>query len=224
MRTLPTGKGELHNDVGLTRTAEALSIGSRVALAPPALEEKMANGWEQLGAKLQVGKGKGGKLVASTDAALDEFERSFNIKLPLNYRDFVKLFGPGELAGVVRIYAPVGRKQPGDLTTFVKGFREGADFLGEVFSNPKLILRSIPFANTIFGDMIVWDPQKPTDPKAHEYEVCLLAKETSKVSNLAPDFETFIQDRCLSPKLGKYLDYPDYKPENTFVPFASLKP
>jgi hypothetical protein len=184
----------------------------------------MASKWERLREKLQIAEGDDRKQVKPTDASLEAFEQLYKITLPLHYREFVKDLGAGELAGIVRIYAPVSRKVPGDLTTFVKGFREAADFLGDAFGDSKLIRRAVPFANTIFGDMIVWDPTKLTDEKTHEYEIYLLGKETSKVRKLAPDFETFIFDRCLSPKLGEYLDYPDYKPQNTFVPFANLKP
>ena len=184
----------------------------------------MAGKWEQLRERLEVKEANARKQAKPTDATLDKFERDYELPLPGDYRTFVKVFGPGELAGVVRIYAPVGKKKPGDSSTFVDGFREGIDFLSDVFGDPKIIGRAVPFANTIFGDMIVWDPAKKTDEGSHEYEILLLSKERSKIVKLAPNFDTFINKRCLSSEFGKYLDDPEYRPDNTFVEFAALGP
>lgn len=180
--------------------------------------------WQPLHESLAVTEAPGRASERPTDATLDAFERALGFELPESYREFVKLFGPGELAETVRIYAPVGAKRPGDLDAFVRGFRKGAAFLGEAYGDRALVTRAVPFANTVFGDVIAWDPGAPAGGGRREYPVVFLPDDKSKIVALAPDFRAFIVDRCLSAQFGKYIGEPNYAPARTFVAFGALTP
>ena len=48
--------------------------------------------------------------VGRIDAGLDAYEAAAGFRLPLSYRQFICLLGPGELSGYFRIYAPPYRR------------------------------------------------------------------------------------------------------------------
>lgn len=179
----------------------------------------MSDRWKKLQERLEV---RGGATGANkpTDAELDAFQKAYGFELPDAYREFVKAFGPGELSAYVRIYAPASAGTPGRLAQFVDGVRDAAELLGEKYGDPAFVARMVPFANTLAGDMIAWDPDAVTDAKSHEYGTSVLQKDSSKIVRAASTFTAFI-DCVLSPAFGKYVDYPDYEPQDVYVPFPA---
>lgn len=181
----------------------------------------MSDRWKDLYAKLEIRAGA--KARKPTDAMLDRFEKAHGFELPDDYRGFAKTFGPGELGAYVRIYTPVPKGSNGDLSELVDMVHEGAEVLSETYGDPKLIERLVPFADTIGGDTIAWDPEAVTDADAHEYAILLLPDDSPKVKRVASDFGEFV-DICLSTRLGKFIGAKDYEPVESFVPFAAMEP
>src|SRR5262245_6755722 len=107
-----------------------------------------------------------------TPQAIDEFEATAVFALPHSYREFIEVFGPGELSQRFQFHAPgyAKRNKILDLSHFNQLFREcKAFFPKETMTN--LIARQIVFCVTISGDWIGWDPQDVCDPVNHEYGI-----------------------------------------------------
>ncbi len=63
--------------------------------------------WQQLYNSLKIVLRRGYERLPPPDAAaLDRFEREHGHPLPASYREFIQVFGAGELGGFFRIKAP----------------------------------------------------------------------------------------------------------------------
>jgi len=147
-------------------------------------------------------------LPKPTDAMLDEFESRSGFTLPLSYRAFIKVFGPGELAWEYRMFAPGYPHQSEmiDLEKFNADFRKPfADTehpritkrLLEQYKDGQRLFRAVVFCRTGTGDLICWDPADVRDGRQREYGIYQLARKDF-VEPLAVTFPEFIEDVCLS--------------------------
>jgi hypothetical protein len=148
-------------------------------------------------------------------------ERKLKHPLPDGYKKFITHFGPGQIGRYFNIRGPgYGPKSDADLAALVKLFRDLRDTYAELYGDEELIDRCIPFADTIGGDIFVWDPSASTAKIGVEYAIYLLADDSEEARQVASNFESFVNDICLGPAFGELIGDPNYKPESTFQPFS----
>lgn len=132
------------------------------------------------------------------DGHLDRLESELGIKLPLSYRTFIRVFGPGRLMSSFAIYAP--------------GFR-GATVIDFLANNkwqavesqrremPKRIHRLVAFAD-IGGEFLAWDPMENVTSEECEYRIFKVPKQPEQpLVTIAEGFRAFVEDLCIR---GKY--------------------
>jgi hypothetical protein len=132
------------------------------------------------------------------NSALERVEKLFHCPLPPSYKEFVSLFGPGEIGGYFRILGPA-----------IEGFRNwGSSLEGENQDLPEymrslgradLATRLIGFSDTIGGDACFWDREDVRDPIESEYGIYVYPREAvaGKVVLVANSFGSFIEEVCL---------------------------
>jgi len=176
--------------------------------------------WKTLRGQITVKPPKRGAMKQAKAAALDQFEADFGVKLPASYRAFVEEFGPGEIGGYFRICAPGYNGKSLDLAGLVKLVRENSDVYADQYGDEKLVAGMIPFADTIGGDVIVWNPKKAGGKDTDEYPILLLASGRDKPIKLAATFPEFVTDVCLSDSFGKVIKDPNYRADREFIPYT----
>jgi hypothetical protein len=157
--------------------------------------------WKQLYDSLEIeitpGTPKG---VKPAQAIISEYEAATGFKLPLDYCEFIQVFGPGELGRVFRIKAPgyPTMGYPTDLGAFNSSFdasRNDPAKLG-VYERQEQFKRLHFFAATDGGEAIAWDPNFH-DPDRHDYGIYILLGSSDAPELLAVSFKKFIFDACL---------------------------
>jgi hypothetical protein len=157
--------------------------------------------WKQLYDSLEIEIAPGTpKGVKPTQAMISEYEVATGFKLPLDYREFIQVFGPGELGRVFRIKAPgyptLG--YPTDLGAFNSSFdefRHDPTKLG-VYERQEQFKRLHFFAATDAGEAIAWGPNYH-DVDRDDYWVYILLRSSNAPELLAVSFKKFIFDVCL---------------------------
>jgi hypothetical protein len=140
-------------------------------------------------------------LPKPTVQMIADFERRTQFALPRGYIDFLKVFGPGELAWEYDIKAPgyPERGEAVDLETYNANLHER---LKQSFRFLRLkedvdrAVRMIFFCRTGAGESVGWDPLDVQDPDNQEYGIYLFTR-TPSVVTLACTFEEFIENVCL---------------------------
>jgi hypothetical protein len=141
-------------------------------------------------------------LPRPSDDDLNRYERESGFRLPLSYRAFVKVFGPGELGGDFRLRAPGYPDHPhADLGRSNAEIRAGLTktFLS-LFNDPDRVARMVFFCAPGGGDWIGWDPEDIRDAELHEYGIYEIGDE--EMEKVADSFPQFIEEVCLGP--GNY--------------------
>lgn len=180
--------------------------------------------WKQLYQQLDVQGPPGKALKKPGDKDLNAFEARHDFALPSSYREYIKVFGPGELGGYFRIYAPGYPDSGADLDRFVQMIQEIEDVFVETYGEEERVQRMMPFADTLGGDVIAWDPAVVTDPSKKEYTILILRDDSDKILKLAATFPDFIKDICLGSDFAKIIDDPTYEALQTFIPFGTETP
>jgi hypothetical protein len=116
-------------------------------------------------------------------AELDQFEREFGFRLPLDYRAFIQVFGPGQLTHDYRFRSAGCRvtarghavdqfNERVDLAAFNRMLREVMATL-DAMDGPYTTQarRLVYFADNTAGDCVGWDPLDIRDEAAAEYGV-----------------------------------------------------
>lgn len=145
---------------------------------------------------------------------LAAFEASCGLKLPSTYREFVLLFGAGELSGLFRIAAPMdvdSRYELGRFNAELHG--KDDERLLDHFGLGERTLNVIFFAATGGGVLFGWLTDEVTDAVTHEYAVYEFA-ESGEMRRVADTFWDFINDYVLRPTANH-----TWTPTLTFVPF-----
>lgn len=139
-----------------------------------------------------------------TPQALDEYENSSGFKLPLSYRCFVQVFGPGELGQEFRIFAP-GYESLGEhaAATDLGRFNASKEPLRadpqvlQYYEDQERISRLVFFASTDGGEIIGWDPLDVRDRGNCEYGIYIILNDRKAPELLAKSFTEFVHDVCL---------------------------
>jgi len=173
--------------------------------------------WKELYNELKIESSKT-NIPKTTSAMLDKLEESIHRKLPKSYREFMIIFGPGELAEYFRIYGPGKKGGQADLIAFIEMNREIANVQIETYGEEDFIKRMIPFSDTIGGDVIAWDPSTSNEDN-DDYAIFMLPNDRNSIIKLSPDFEAFITKICLSTSFGKIVGDPKYKVSKVFRQF-----
>jgi hypothetical protein len=167
--------------------------------------------------QFEVKPPKRGAKKRAPDSALTRFETEFGVPLPPSYREFVVRLGPGEIGRYFRVYAPGYGGKGLDLAALVTLLRENADIYEEQYGDAALVARMIPFADTIGGDVFVWDTKKAVKG---EYPVVALLNGGTKPVKVAPTFAAFVTDVVLGGRFGKLVKDPEFEVENDFLPYS----
>lgn len=146
----------------------------------------------------------------TTKAALDRFETRSKVRLPKSYREFMLVFGPGELAQGFRIAAP-GYRSLGDTVDLDLMNKEGPRnyfAAGCDVDDPKQVNRMVFFCFTIANEYVGWDPQDTTDVRKREYGIYVLWRDdlyTTRVARTFPEFiEKVVMGKAISRLRIKY--------------------
>jgi hypothetical protein len=137
-------------------------------------------------------------------ASLDAYERKAGFKLPQGYREFLRVFGPGEFGCGHSIGSPGYPGHSGeslDLTRLNLGFwanhSEEDWAVAKFWDDMDRVRRMVLFGTTEWADYLGWDPQDVTDPARHEYGIYRLPHSRHEVERLAGSFWEFVGDYCL---------------------------
>jgi hypothetical protein len=173
--------------------------------------------WDRLQKQLRISEGPhaGYKLLPKPDVGvLDAFEKHTGLALPESYRQFVALFGAGELAGFFRIAAPMPIQDDYDLNTFNRNLHgEPDERLLAVFGPPEVLEAFFFFAATGGDSFFGWKVDEVTDQATHEYAIYEFPG-FPPYRMIAHNFEDFINRYVMQPSTSR-----KWKPENVFLPF-----
>ncbi len=114
--------------------------------------------------------------------ALDAYEVRSGFKLPVSYRHFCRVFGPGNLADWFEIAVPAFTgKSPSnyDLDTIGQLCHKGRDFQ-EYSDDPQQFERAVIFGSDCTGARFLWDPEERTDKKTREYAIYAIWRDWSR--------------------------------------------
>lgn len=138
-----------------------------------------------------------------TSKDLDQFEKSLSFKLPLSYRSFIQMFGPGRMTRAYDIASP-GFPESGDSVDLLLLNQTTQEVFTreenrKLYSADQLawIQRLVYFCAQRNGDLIGWDPHDIQDPTCNEYGVYLFGR-SDWMKRIALSFEQFIAEVCLS--------------------------
>jgi hypothetical protein len=145
-------------------------------------------------------------LPKPSDEDLDLYERESGFLLPLSYRAFIKVFGPGELGGDFRLRAPgYPDDSHADLGRTNAEIRAGlTETFLSFFTDPERVARMVFFCAPGGGDWIGWDPEDVRDARLREYGIYEIGDE--QMEKVADSFPQFIEEVCLGPGNDKTFD------------------
>lgn len=162
-----------------------------------------------------------GALCRASDEALDEAEKAARIKFPESYRNFAREIGGGVISRYYRVFVPLDRKSPFDLTTeaarIAKHLKKDLQERGEKHMSENFF----SFASTIAGDIFVWETAETEQPA--EFPIYIVLRDSQKVEKIAADFTDFIEKVCLGKKLTEVVIINDYRIYKEFEPFSTKK-
>src|SRR5262249_6716702 len=113
------------------------------------------------------------------NSALERVEKLFHTPLPQSYKEFIHLFGPGEIGGYFDIFGPAieGFQNWGNsLEDEIRAWKD-PNGVWATEGKPDLVARLMCFSSTIGGDGCFWDPQDVRDPNNHEYGIYVLSRD-----------------------------------------------
>lgn len=138
------------------------------------------------------------------EPVFDALEVSSGFRLPASYREFIRVFGPGELGEGFLVKAPgLSQTDPHcDLQCFTERTREAV--VGNYPGNSRLA-RMWYFCKTTGGDLIGWDPDEVSDVSRREYRIYIKVHERSTAEPLCENFDEFVGDVCFGTVLDRIL-------------------
>jgi hypothetical protein len=156
--------------------------------------------WQSLYDSLEIVLRPGSeRMPPPDDAALDQFEREHASVLPASYREFIKVFGAGELGGFFRIKSP-GYPAGGDaaLAGFNQRMHTDEEADAAMAKQPVQRFRGMVFfASVNGGEVVAWDTGDVRCDRPLEYGIYLWSLDR-RFLELAGSFEQFITDVCLT--------------------------
>lgn len=130
---------------------------------------------------------------------INAFEVLRKFLLPLSYREYCRVFGPGTLAGFFTITAPMDGRYGvfTDLDEFDRWIPR-KDMCSDDFSrsDSDRLDRLLYFCTSVGGDCFGWDPADPQNETHHEYGIYWVPRG-SPPQRVATTFQEFIEECCL---------------------------
>jgi uncharacterized protein (TIGR02996 family) len=127
-----------------------------------------------------------------TVSQLDEFEAATGFRLPRSYREYILVFGPGQLLTDWDIAAPgYGGSWSYDLQTMHENLSYRHPRTDEQYPVDRW-----RYFCAAYKDRYCWDPAEVTDPDAHEYAVYHIV-EDGRVMRFADSFRGFVESIAL---------------------------
>ena len=163
--------------------------------------------WHRLHDEIVQDSGDDELVPSPTDEALNHFEADFQMRLPRDYRSFIKLFRPGELAEHYLLFAPycIG-SSTFDMTQFNNNYRrefDESEVMRDSFVDPAAIRRLIFFCRTVDNDYYAWDPADGSGKSPYELPIHFLRRLGESTFIIASTFREFVLSYCLRRVLGK---------------------
>lgn len=160
--------------------------------------------WGQLYDSLEI-RQIPGELVFEppSESNFEKFEQAFEMILPKSYRRMLTVFGPGEIGRRFTIKAPgyANRWPDVDLAWFTTKWRQ------RLFDNVRddRVKRLTYFCETIWSDLVGWDPSDIRDATGQEYGIYICIHERDTCDYLTDSFDTFINQICLGEGFREFL-------------------
>jgi hypothetical protein len=157
--------------------------------------------WHGFYASLVIVPGYGHLVPKPTEAQLDQFEAETGLPLPQSYRNFIKVFGPGEFPCVLLVAAP-GYAQlncRADLLSANRSYGYTPEQIadsGLPTDQRDRLLRPFYFGLERGREWLAWDPQDVRDPSAHEYGIYRVDFRQDVVELVATSFRQLVEDIC----------------------------
>jgi hypothetical protein len=151
--------------------------------------------WRKLYEELYTSNPEYRELPKPTAAHLDRAEQYLSARLPLSYREFIKVFGAVDLAQSFEILSPGYKRTRFDFVGINKQYRKIAESDG-----PEYFSRALFFAGHYSVSPFFWNTDEVTDDAGPEYRVYYLPRyyETSPPVVVAQSFREFIEESCLN--------------------------
>src|SRR5262245_197191 len=144
-----------------------------------------------------------------TAVLLDQFEKTRGLSLPTSYRQFVTMFGPGELAGLYRIAAPMPIPTGHGLAAFDRNLPgEPDDRLLETFGPQEVTGKLVFFGASGGGDFFGWMTDEETDRKANEYAIYRF--DFAPMKRICKSFEDWVKNYVMKANRARRWT-PEYK-------------
>ena len=151
------------------RAARARVLGGRYDLRAAGRDGKTRiTDWGEFHRKLLIDPGYGEAVARPTAAQLDGFEAETGFRLPRSYREYIQVFGPGQLLTDWAVAAP-GHKRGWfyDLHTMGENMRPERRWIGHHPEEHRDRVRRCVYSPSKYKDAYGWDPAEVTDPDAH---------------------------------------------------------
>ncbi|MCC7423421.1 MAG: SMI1/KNR4 family protein [Planctomycetaceae bacterium] len=166
---------------------------------------------------------------------MDAFEQDLSFELPLSYRAFALLMGPGEVAGFCTIATPGCESDPFDLYSLHRYKQENWKKIAEslhrhmTLEGLEQVERLITMAVVTDSIQFGWDPKDVSPEGGHECGIYLVRRTPEgQPEKVATTFDEFILDFCMGPRFYDFFpedpkdpDDPDYRfssPKESFSP------
>jgi hypothetical protein len=150
---------------------------------------------------LAIVVGHGQPVPKPTESQLDQFEAVTGLRLPNSYRQFIKVFGPGEFPCILRIAAPgyPNLNWRADLLSANRSYGYTPEQIVEsgLSSDQQDRLRRLFYFGLERGRQpLGWDPQDIRDSGASEYGIYRVDFIHDRVELAATSFRHLIEDIC----------------------------
>ncbi|MCC7420204.1 MAG: SMI1/KNR4 family protein [Planctomycetaceae bacterium] len=162
-----------------------------------------------------------------TEQDLDAFEQHFSFQLPLSYRAFALLMGPGTVSGFCTIATPGCKSEQSDLNSLnrskQKNWKKIAELLDRRMTPEGLeqLGRLITMAVAPDGIDFGWDPKDISPEGGHEQGIYLVRRTPEgHVEKVAATFDEFILDFCMGPRYFDFFPYDPKTPDDPDYPFS----
>lgn len=135
-----------------------------------------------------------------TTKEVARFAALAGVTLPLGWRTFMARHGPGQLGGYVNLRGMAKRRGTAmTLADLLEVYRDNLDTYEDQYARGRAsevarLHRLVPFADSIGGDVLAWDPgKKPSEDEDVEYPVLLLPQGRKKLVEIASGFDDLVE-------------------------------
>lgn len=180
--------------------------------------------FERIKLRLEVKVKKGTQKVVLKKTSIRQCERAIQFSFPKSYHEFLLLIGPGTFRGYFFIDGP---KVPGSNNKGIVSrtkMTRGNSVLADVYEDPEVVGRMIPFGDTVAGDILFWDPTDITNRKQDEHGIFVLPRDSYSVIRLSSTFLGFFRDVCFGHGFEDLVigtRDPEWKLDYEFIPVCS---